>query len=136
MLNAMTDATAKASPRPWRVADIDHDHDILDADGKVAARAAHGNRELAALIVEAVNERVKLLNVLSEEQEHGYLMEAECDRLRGIVRRLAKVAQNALDFAEALNGIIEATPERIKAQDDARTLLREARAALEEGGRS
>lgn len=33
----MTD-TATASPRPWRVADIDHDHDILDADGKVAAR--------------------------------------------------------------------------------------------------
>lgn len=30
--------TATASPRPWRVADIDHDHDILDADGKVAAR--------------------------------------------------------------------------------------------------
>lgn len=42
-------------PTPWSVADIEHDYDILDADGKVAARAAHGNKELAALIVEAVN---------------------------------------------------------------------------------
>ena len=45
----------KHSPTPWRVADIDHDYDILDFDGKVAARAAHGNRELADFIVEAVN---------------------------------------------------------------------------------
>lgn len=66
----MTD-TANASPRPWRVADIDHDYDILDADGKVAARAAHGNRELAALIADAVNLKARIDEAMADES--GYL---------------------------------------------------------------
>ena len=127
--------TANASPRPWRV----NGHTIEANDpeglwlqnektgwGVVAnlpscpkSRMSKKNRETwdaiveanAALIVDAVNER---------------------DRLRDIVRRLANVAQNALEFAEAISGIIEATPERIKAQNDVRALLREARAAIGE----
>jgi len=56
-----------ASPTPWRVADIEHDHDILDADGKVAARAAHGNRELAALICDAVNLKTRIDEAMKDE---------------------------------------------------------------------
>lgn len=73
---------AEYSPLPWRVADIEHDYDILDADGKVAAMAAHGNRELAAHIVKAVN---------------------ELDRLRDLVRRLCDELESHYYEPESMN---------------------------------
>lgn len=107
------------SPTPWRVADIEHDHDILDADGKVAARAAHGNRELAALIVEAVNER---------------------DRLRDIVRRMIPGVEEAFAVAKemgesvkglcALRGVDSSEVDEVIEQWS--SLLREAREAIGE----
>ncbi len=54
------------------------------------------------------------------------------DRLRDLVRRLARVAQDTLDFAEAMSGIIPDHPERAKARNEIEALLREARAAIGE----
>lgn len=45
---------------PWTVADELHDHDILDASGAVVARPAHGRKDIADAIVEAMNERLEL----------------------------------------------------------------------------
>ena len=66
-ITTSTERRDGASPTPWRVADIEHDHDILDADGKVAARAAHGNRELAALICDAVNLKTRIDEAMKDE---------------------------------------------------------------------
>lgn len=54
------------------------------------------------------------------------------DRLRDLVRRLARVARDALDFAEAMSGIVPDNPERAKARSEITSLLREARAAIGE----
>ena len=47
----------------WTVADVLHDHDILDASGAVVARPAHGRKDIADAIVEAMNERLELENM-------------------------------------------------------------------------
>jgi hypothetical protein len=125
--------TNEPSPRPWRV--NGHSIEANDPDGLwlknektgwgvVAnlpscpkSRMSKKNRETwdaiveanAALIIEAVNER---------------------DRLRDIVRRLARVAQDTLYFAEAMCGIIPDNPERAKARSEIEALLCEARAAI------
>ena len=57
---------------------------------------------------------------------------AERDRLRGLVRRLAHVAQDTLYFAEAMCGIIPDNPERAKARSEIEALLAEARSAIGE----
>lgn len=67
--------------------------------------------EVAAPIVDAVNKR---------------------DRLRDLVRRLARVAQDTLDFAEAMSGIIPDHPERAKARSEIEAMLLEAREAIGE----
>lgn len=107
--------TNEPSPRPWRVADYAQCPglaDIFDASGSpsglVAGELKHAD---AALIVDAVNDR---------------------DRLRDLVRRLARVARDALDFAEAMSGIIPDNPERAKARSEIAALLREARAEIGE----
>jgi len=111
--------SASESPRPWKVADIEHDYDIVDADGRVVARAAHGDKELAGFIVRAVNLHEDLMrryridvdticeliderDRLREENERLRLAlgeaeaSAECnlapeiDKLRDLVRRLSK----------------------------------------------
>ena len=111
--------TAGASPRPWKVVKRRIAHfDIDDANGSHIATIydvfmdSDGSAN-AALIVEAAN-------------AYG--------SLRDLVRRLARVASDTLGFAEAMNGIIEATPERIKAQNEIRVLLRETSEALGEEG--
>lgn len=186
--------TDEPSPRPWRIADIEHDYDILDADGKVAARAAHGNRELAALICAAVNEREAVRDALRdmeadaeaawegtplrrilvkhvtairealaaaldhanecsrraaaeraravEEAQRDANMEA--DRLRDIVRRLLPIAETTVENIRALGTARFPFLEQIKSDRlrgdinrevaNADHLLREARAAIGEGG--
>jgi hypothetical protein len=54
------------------------------------------------------------------------------DRLLDIVRRLARVAQDTLNFAEAMCGIIPDNPERAKARSEIEALLCEARTAIGE----
>lgn len=108
--------TAESSPRPWRIAEslsgaMSH---IRDANGKHVASCFGMPMEVdAALIVDAVNER---------------------DRLRDIVRRLT-------EYADALTGYRPRTIEVLSSEHPAWTfdgaaLLREARAALGEGGRA
>ena len=127
--------TDEPSPRPWRV--NGHSIEANDPDGLwlqnektgwgvVAnlpscpkSRMSKKNRETwdaiveanARLIVSAVNER---------------------DRLRDLVRRLARVAQDTLDFAEAMCGIVPDNPGRAKARREIVALLREACAAIGE----
>lgn len=130
--------TATASPRPWRVVAYDDSQcDIYDANGTPVCTMGHFSEDpqsVATLIVEAVNERVNLLNVLSEEQEHGYLMEEECDRLRDIVSRLYKSMQDAADVIRAdTEHIGPFAPDVILRGVDIAELLREARAAVEDG---
>ena len=50
----------------------------------------------------------------------------------GDVRRLARVAQDTLYFAEAISGIIPDNPERAKARSEIEALLAEARSAFGE----
>lgn len=56
----------------------------------------------------------------------------ERDRLRDIVRKMARVAQDALDLAKALCDTFGDNPEREKARSEIEALLREARAAIGE----
>ena len=122
--------TNEPSPRPWHfngmrptiysdeklpdgsarvVLDIETDHlPLLPCD--------ENDRQLIAdigLIVTAVNER---------------------DRLRDIVRRMARVAQDALDFAESMCDLLRIpdNPERAKARYEIEALLREARETIGE----
>jgi hypothetical protein len=83
--------------------------DIRDANGALVAVGVSSAD--ARLIVDAVNER---------------------DRLRDLVKRLARVTQDALDFANALSGIIPDNPEREKARNEIAEILAEARAAIGE----
>lgn len=104
-----------ASPRPWRVTEYDPGpQDIYDADGfRVCTMGltASSNAD-AALIVEAVNER---------------------DRLRDIVQRLCKSMQDAADVIRADTEFIGPfAPGVILRGVDIAALLREARAALVE----
>lgn len=57
------------------------------------------------------------------------------DRLHDLVKRLAHVAQDALDFAEAMSGIVPDNPERAKARREIETLLHEASEAIVEDGK-
>lgn len=68
---------AEHSPRPWRVADIDHDYDIIDADGKVAARAAHGDRALAGYIADAVNLYSQIEAARTDSDGNRHLLQME-----------------------------------------------------------
>ena len=76
-----------ASPRPWKI--IGKDNQIVSADGKVMVPNT-GYRENAELIVEAVNchDWLKEHNRLNAEEVCKLI--GERDRLRDIVRRLAK----------------------------------------------
>lgn len=108
------------SPRPWRL-DDGFECEIVDATGRhvLTATSRYAIPPLgdeceaanAALICAAVNDH---------------------DRLRDLVRRLAHVAQDTLDFAEAMSGIVPDNPERAKARSEIKALLREARAAIGE----
>lgn len=107
----MSDA-AKASPRPWRVTEYDPGpQDIYDANGfRVCAMGITTSSDAdAALIVDAVNER---------------------DRLREIVRRLVRVAINDRETLRHINSDTQYATDDDDAIGDA---LREARAALGEG---
>ncbi len=68
---------AEHSPTPWRVADIDHDYDIIDADGKVAARAAHGDRALAGYIADAVNLYSQIEAARTDSDGNRHLLQME-----------------------------------------------------------
>lgn len=86
---------------------------------------------------EFVNEvRARFLERFGDEiEEHGRTVmhfAEENNHLRDLVRRLARVAQDTLDFAEAISGIIPDHPERAKARSEIEAMLREARAALGE----
>lgn len=145
---------AEHSPTPWRIAD-GMSETIVDSTNRVQASAA--NAETAAYIVEAVNgvdatlklqrtllgwsiERVNLLNSLSEEQERGYLLEEERDRLRDLVRRMipgveedlaiAKAAGESVKGLCALRGVDSSEVDEVIEQWS--SLLREAREALGE----
>ena len=102
----------ETSPRPWKVADhynMRTWRDIRDAQDELVAVGI--SCPDAALIVDAVNER---------------------ERMRDILRRLARVADDALQFAEAMSTIIPDNPEREKARDEITSLLRDVRAAIGE----
>ena len=132
---------SEASPCPWQVryGDI-----VADATG--ARVCGCWRPENAALIVAAVNERDELLSemnavrgaarkVVADWQtalDERDKLKAECDRLRDIARRLVRVAQDTLEFAEAMSGIIPDNQERAKARSEITSLLREARAAIGE----
>ena len=111
--------TNEPSPRPWRIGEnsLGWKSCIEDADGKQIASCWGGDgvnctepaQSDAALIVEAVNER---------------------DRLRDIVRRLT-------EYADAITGYRPRTVEVLSSEHPAWTfdgaaLLREARAAIVE----
>lgn len=68
---------AEHSPTPWRVADIDHDYDIIDADGKVVARAAHGDRALAGYIADAVNLYSQIEAARTDSDGNRHLLQME-----------------------------------------------------------
>ncbi len=68
---------AEHSPTPWRVADIDHDYDIIDADGKVVARAAHGDRALAGYIADAVNLYSQIDAARTDSDGNRHLLQME-----------------------------------------------------------
>lgn len=106
---------SEPSPRPWRV---ESDNltlrppvcFVVDANGAKVTGGFFLEAD-AALIVDAANER---------------------DRLRDLVRRLMRVVQDTLEFAEAMSGIIPDNPERAKARSEITSMLREARAAIGE----
>lgn len=101
-----------AAPVPWKVADqyvMRDARDIRDANGALVAVGVSSAD--ARLIVDAVNER---------------------DRLRDLVRRLMRVVQDTLEFAEAMSGIIPDNPERAKARSEITSMLRETRSAIGE----
>lgn len=105
------------SPRPWRCSRGPTVNAVVAANGAVVVPHT-GYAANARLIVDAVNEHDKL--------------KAERDLLRDIVRRLVRVAQDTLEFAEAMSGIVPDNPERAKARSEITSLLREARAAIGE----
>lgn len=102
--------TNEPSPRPWRAKRSPIGSNTWIVSGEVFVATVSSPAD-AALIVDAVNER---------------------DRLRDLVRRLVRVAQDTLEFAEAMSGIVPDNPERAKARSEITSLLREARAAIGE----
>lgn len=123
-----------ASPRPWRVNSVTGGH-ISDANGDpVCFCVGSSCGERAALIVEAVNEYspIPKTEMLADAVSDNIALVDERDRLRDIVRRLARVAQDTLYFAEAMATIIPDNPERAKARSEIEAILREARAAIGE----
>ena len=143
----------EASPRPWRVETNRFGQHYVVCESGSGDRVRDyiagpiKNESDARLIVDAVNERDRLKEDI-ESWRRGYIKARTernacllgCERLRDIVQRMARVAQDALYFAEAISGIIPDNPERAKARSemeafvaDGRRVLAEARAAIGEG---
>ena len=122
------DATTHASPRPWRVDDsAAHERfgrkfvRIRDANGQSITVEGKGRlfAEDAALIVDAVNaiDATKKLSIQLYDPIRR--AEAERDRLRDLVKRLANSLQGIMDAAEGKGeGVLD------------ESLLVEARAAI------
>lgn len=141
----MSDAIATASPRPWRL-DDGFACEIVDATGrhvltstsKYAVPPLGDDREAAnaALIIEAVNERDRLRWVAEQRTRLLGRQAAECERLRGIVRRLLRAvdAMHALVVRTSPDMLpVEITPGTSCLGVDVGDVVREARAAVEEG---
>lgn len=114
--------TAEPSPRPWRISDPFEDGfpAVRDMDGRQIAtmdgETPFQNEANAALIVDAVNER---------------------DRLRDIVKVLIPVAEMTLTYQEAMKKAGSDQIDGIKAaRNEIRKILAEARAAIGEAAPS
>lgn len=108
---------SKAFPTPWtfEAEDACEDSPIKAANGEYVLVRDNGvyppDLETCREIVDAMNEN---------------------DHLRNLVMRLAHVAQDTLDFAEVMCGIIPDNPERAKARSEIEALLHEAREVIGE----
>ena len=126
--------TAEASTRPWRAKQSPIGSNIWIVSGEtfVASASSAAN---AALIVDAVNSIEHARGIAKTTLGEFTKLAAERNRLRDLVKRLSRVAQDTLDFAEALAGIIPDNPDRANARSEIVALLREARAATMEDGK-
>lgn len=91
-------AIQRAFPRPWKVSDILHDFDIVDANGTVVARPAHGYKNLADLIVDGVNHIDHARGVAKTGFEEFQKLAADHNKLRDLVRRMADQLDGLVRF--------------------------------------
>ena len=133
-----------ASPRPWRVETNRFGQHYVVCESGSGDRVRDyiagpiKNESDARLIVDAVNERDRLKEDI-ESWRRGYIKARTernacllgCERLRDIVQRMARVAQDALDLSSLLSDIVGDNPERAKTRSEIEALLREVRAEIE-----